>query len=209
MHTPVTERRSARHCGGNELPPFRHAHGWRAPILWRRRPFPPLAGARNSGFTLIELLVVITIISILVVASIGIYNQAQIAAWKQKSRDTARQLAVAWNARLMEEHTFPVAALTATSVAKYTDPNSLTFETTTNNMVPLTSSGSLDQNAEQRQKGMRDKWGRTFLVRLDTDYDGIVTHPVDLTSVHANVIAWSLGPNPSNPSNSWVVVWPQ
>ena len=57
--------------------------------------------ARRAGFTLVELLIVILVISILIAVGFGAFQQARNTAWKQKSRDSARQIATAWNLRLL------------------------------------------------------------------------------------------------------------
>ncbi len=162
---------------------------------------------RRSGFTLLELLSVVLILGLLISIAFGTFVQARNAAWKQKARDSARQIATAWSTRLVENRAFPSASAFTADPVYDTDPNSFTFETTTNNMAVL---NYIDQNAEQRLSGMKDKWGRFFHVRLDTNYDGTVLNPIDATSlIRANVLVWSLGPTPLYPSNSWIMVWPQ
>ncbi len=161
--------------------------------------------ARSAGFTLVELLIVILVISILIAVGFGAFQQARNTAWKQKARDSARQIATAWNLRLLEDRAFPAAAsfTNATGTA-----DEIGFETTTANMGVLNAGRIyLEQSADQRSSGMRDKWLQYFHVRLDTDYDGSIKSPYDnTTAIRANVIVWSFGPNQDN-SNNWVVVW--
>lgn len=161
---------------------------------------------RRSGFTLLELLSVLLIIGVIISIAFGAFVQARTTAWKQKARDSARQIATAWSTRLVENRAFPSASAFTADPVYDTDPNSFTFETTTNNMAVL---NYIDQNAEQRLNGMKDKWGRFFHVRLDTNYDGTVLSPLDASLIRANVLVWSLGPTPLYPSNSWIMVWPQ
>ena len=165
---------------------------------------------RSSGFTLFELLVVILIIAVLAFIGLGIYQQARNAAWKMKARDSARQIATTWNSRLIEDRKFPDgSAFCTTDHDACGLPNaldSITFETCTNNMTVL---NMLEQSADQRLAGMKDKWDRFFRVRLDTNYDGTLSSPIDSKPIRANVLVWSLGPRPTDPSNSWIMVWPQ
>lgn len=164
------------------------------------------ARCAGMGFTLIEMLAVILIIAILATIGLGLYQQARNAAWKQKARDSARQIATAWNLRLIEDHAFPATtAFVADPVYNTDAPQSITFETGTNNMMVLNSTKIyLEQNADQRKYGMKDKWGQSFHVRLDMNFDGVVTSPLDNTPIHANVVVWSLGPYPGS-TNS--LVW--
>ena len=160
------------------------------------------------------MLIVIVIISLLTAALIGVFQQVRNSAWKQKARDSARQIAVAWNIKLLDDHTFPPA----NSVYQPTAVTPLTFQTSVSNMVLLNSTKIyLEQNALQRSTnpsdsktaGMRDHWGNLFYVQLDTSYSGIVNDPIDPSkTISANVIVWSTGPNPANPASSFCVASP-
>ncbi len=164
----------------------------------------------RQGFTLLELLVVISIIGILAAVLLGSFQQARNAAWKQKARDSARQIATAWNTYCIDSHGFPAATAFTLDTTGVADANSITFATSTNNMAVLNRSQTyLEQNKTQRISGMKDKWGNYFLVRLDANYDGTISSPLDSTLIRANVMVWSLGPYPNTPANSWVMVWPQ
>ena len=162
----------------------------------------------RSGFTLIEMLVVILIICILVASTVGIYQQARNSAWKQRARDTARQIATAWNIYLIDNHAYPAT----TSFQGYGAVYSGTFQTIATNMSVLNSSKIyLEQSADQRindgNHGMMDKWGNFFYVRLDQTYTGTLQSPVDGSTINANVVVWSQGPNPSNPGSSFCLAW--
>ena len=147
-----------------------------------------------AGFTLIEMLMVVLMISILLASAIGIYWQARIFAWKETSRDSARQIAMAVNTGLMKNSDFPPA------VATLPDP----IPTTATNMAILCS--NLEQSADQRAHGRMDAWGRFFYVRLALHHDGAVRDPQhDARTIHANVAVWSLGPNPDH-TNDWIVI---
>ena len=168
----------------------------RPPTAFRIQP------SQHDGFTLMELLVVVLIIGILASASIGIYQHSRTAAWKQRARDSARQIAVAWNIKLLDDHAFPPSIsfsdINGTALPLIT--TDITFPTTTTNMAILNSTKLyLEQNANQRSinSGMIDKWGHFFNVRLDLNYDGLVQDPRDpsgATTINANVVVWSLGP---------------
>ena len=178
-----------------------HAESTSSPVRVPAHPKP----RRSSAFTLIEMLVVILIISILTAVTLGIYQQARNTAWKQKTRDSARQIATAWNVYLMDNHGFP----SATNFTLYTGtPNvEITFPSSNVNMTVLNGPKIyLEQSADQRRNGMKDKWNNPFNIRLDMNYDGMVLNPIDGTTINANVIVWSTGPSPANP-NTWVVVW--
>jgi type II secretory pathway pseudopilin PulG len=159
---------------------------------------------------MLELLVVILIIGVLAAALLSTYQQARNAAWKQKTRDSARQIATAWNTYSIENRGFPAATAFVPDPTYNTDANSITFETTTTNMAVLNASQTyLEQSTAQRRNGMTDKWGRYFHIRMDTNYNGLVSSPLDATPIRANIVVWSIGPEPSTPVKSWVMVWPQ
>ena len=158
----------------------------------------------DQGFTLIELLTVIVIITILSSVIIVAYIHARDAAWKQKTRDSARQIATAINLYMLANRAYP-------DINQIYNYNSGVFKTSSTNMMILNSSTTyLEQNAEQRvydpdhiewdgpvgvtNGGFRDKWGYYFHVQIDPTYSGTVNNPVDGSPVHANVIVWSMGP---------------
>jgi len=156
----------------------------------------------SSGFTLIEMLVVVLIISILMSVGIGAFSQARNTVWKERTRDTARQIAHAWNSRLMDDHAFP------------TGLGNGDFQTTAANMMILTNNDTaqihhayLEQSADQLAHGVKDHWGNYFNVRLDWAYTGKIQNPVDNTDIHASVLVWSLGPSPGSPQKSWIMIW--
>jgi prepilin-type N-terminal cleavage/methylation domain-containing protein len=171
-----------------------------------------------AGFTLIELLTVIVIIGIIFSSITIAYQHARTAAWKEKARDTARQLATAWNLRLQDDREWPATSANYQTVFDSADlaNNDLTFQTTPANMSLLGSTNNpqskiyFDQNADQRANGLRDHWGNLFSVRLDLDYDGQVLNPTngasDTAVIKANVVVWSTGPKPGV-KEQWVVAW--
>ena len=178
----------------------------------------PLTPGVRSGFTLVEMLVVIVVIATLIAVSVGIFAQARDNAWKQRARATARQLAVAWNQRLLDDGVFP------TITNQVTLPGisgKVVFQTTPENMQMLNINDNagfgvnksyiyMDQTADERVNGMKDHWGNGgtfFYVQWDPTYQHEVINPIDGSIVHANVMVWSLGPHPSNPTNSYCMAW--
>ena len=174
-----------------------NAHSNLQPSVFSLQPAP------KAAFTLIEMLVVIVIIGILAGASLGLYQTARTTAWKQKTRDSARQIAVAWSVYLIDNHNFPPASSFQGS------SGNITFQTLATNMSMLNSAKIyLEQSADQRMNGMKDKWGAFFNVTLDGSYGGTVPDPTDNTkTINANVVVWSTGPSPANKSSSYCVSW--
>ena len=169
--------------------------------------------SRRVAFTLIELLAVMLIICFLIAAIGSAYMHARKVAWKEKARDTGRQLAAAWNIRLADDHEFPITALVDTTPVNETGETvrDVDFDTTPTNMVILNVNINnrtyFEQNADQRVNGLRDKWKQLFHVRLDANYSGKIAHPVLTgTVVRANVIVWSDGARPGVPKEA-IVVW--
>lgn len=159
---------------------------------------------RKRGFTLLEMLVVILIIVILIAIAFSTFASVRLQAWRAKSRDLARQIAHAWNQRLLVYREFPQAAIDLQDAQTdeprdfaYSDPYHLailnTNRTVGNLFIEL-------KNLERDSRGLRDKWGDLYKVRLDTDYNGLVQHPFSNIQVRASVIVWSdrFG-NPSGP----------
>lgn len=172
---------------------------------------------KDSGFTLMELLVVIVIIGVIFSSITIAYQHARTAAWKEKARDTARQLATAWNLRLQDDREWPaVTAFVRDPIYDAGTMTEITIQSTPDNMSLLCSTNNpqakvyFDQNAEQRVQGLRDHWGNVFHVRLDLNYDGQVRNPTngasDTAVIQANVVVWSTGPKPQL-KDQWVVVW--
>jgi len=157
---------------------------------------------------------VILIIGILAAALIGLYQQSRNAAWKERARDSARQIAIAWNLKLMDDHAFPssVSFKDINGAVLPLNTTEITFPSSSTNMAVLNSTKIyLEQSAEQRSinSGMKDKWGNYFNVRLDLNYDGMVKDPRDpsgATLINANVVVWSQGPY--NNTNSYCVASP-
>ena len=163
---------------------------------------------RCRGFTLMEMLAVIVIICILMTVSMGVYKQVRNVAWKGKTRDSARQIATAWNLSLLENQSFPLAALAPVGTVS---GSYLTFQTTTNTMMILNSSKIyLEQSADQKRNGMKDKWGHCFNVQIDQNYGGTVEDPANPSApkINANVVVWSYGPNGPGDTNNYCVASP-
>ena len=163
------------------------------------------------------MLAVVLIISILATIGFGTFQQARNAAWKQKARDSARQIATAVNLYLMDHRAFPSNTT-----------GSATFQTTKENMAFLNSSVVdtkvriyLDQDTAQRLNGMNDRWGNPFNVQMDVNFTGSVPNPLagcpnQPDTLNANVVVWSWGPKQKAwdagasqdlRQNSWCVAW--
>jgi prepilin-type N-terminal cleavage/methylation domain-containing protein len=164
----------------------------------------------RQAFTLMEMMVVIVIIGILAAVLLSTFQAARNAAWKQKARDGARQIATAWNTYCIDQRGFPASTAFTLDPTYNTDAAAVTFETSVTNMAVLNARVTyLEQNKDQRLNGMKDKWGRYYHVRLDANYDGTVKSPIDNSIIRANVMVWSLGPHPNDTAKSWIMVWPQ
>lgn len=183
---------------------------------------------RRRGFTLVEVLTALLIVSIMITLAIGAFIRARNNAWRERARETARQLATAWNLRLVDDGRFPDPATAPfdTSVtppaAATADPNSLTFATTALNMAFVSETnycGNLqyhvyfEQTKAQRRAayeaggqdlGLRDHWNGYFFVRLDVanggsgNYDGVIKNPRP---------AAYRPPNETDDIHASVVVW--
>jgi len=156
----------------------------------------------GRGFTLIELLAVILIIGILISIAFGAFAGVRQQAWRAKSRDLARQLSHAWNQHLLANREFPQG------VPLYSDAVHLAML----NAGRTNGTYFLDLKKEERANGLKDKWGALYKVELDTDYDGLVTHPFSNVQVRASVIVWSErfgpnGPQANDKPEDDMVVW--
>ena len=168
-----------------------------------------------GGFTLFEVLATMLIIAILMAALVGGLNGARQMAWRTKTRDTARQLAGAWNLYLNDNRAFPKAG-------ELGDPAPGGFWATMANLDVLNKDRIyIELSAEERESfgrqggGLIDKWGNHFGFALDLDYDGMVENPApevygdreaDYAKVRASALAWSQGQTPEN-KRKWIVQW--
>ena len=176
--------------------------------------FSPAAHrARRRAFTLIEMLAAITIICLLIGVAVSAFAAARTAAWKNKARATARQLAAAWNLRLQADARFPIdAPITPPYPGGSSD---WSFDSTANNMSVLNSNANnvvyfeqntTEQSANGAVNGLRDHWGNFYHVILDANYDGQITLPSNAGGglIQANVVVWSTGPGPTK---DVVIAW--
>ena len=180
--------------------------------------FSPAAHpARRRAFTLIEMLAAIAIICLLIGVAVSAFAAARTAAWKNKARATARQLAAAWNLRLQADGRFPDHTLfdpadpdpSAGSYAGYdwkfstTAANMSILNSNANNVVYFEQNGT-EQSANGQVNGLRDHWGNYYHVILDFNYDGQILNPIDNSPIQANVVVWSTGPGPTK---DVVIAW--
>jgi len=191
---------------------------------------------RKTAFTLAEVLVALVVIGILATLGVGSYWKARDTAWREKTRDTAHQLAIAWNMRLVDDGQFPAPSMFDNTIVpkiplansgnvqqqlsgpySWSDGNGNSgkaqiFASTVPNMAQVCVSSNnvqrriyFEQSAAARTNGLLDHWGNYFYVALDTSYIGTIASPTNTaTVIHANVLVWSTGKTPSNPS-SWIV----
>ncbi len=198
------------------------AHGPR-PTADCRLPTANCRGGRR-GFTLVELLAVILIMALLVGLTLSGLRAARIKAWRVKARDTARQLAQAWNLYLQDTREFPPPA-----AFEKDDQYGATsgFPTSKANLAILNETlNYIELSAEELDDyGLRDKWKRPFYFILDNGdngdvaYDGFIKNPAlepdsELDAkeklVRGNALAWSRGEAPGVIKENryqWVVQW--
>ncbi len=171
------------------------------------------AAAGRAGFTLVEMLVVILIVAILISAVFGGLTAARQTAWRTRARDTARQIVQAWNLHLNDYREFPDAKKFSDALAEGG------YAASAGNLALLNADGKiyLELAEEDREHGLKDKWGHPMGFNIDFDYDGKVANPApeafetgkavkEMEQVLATSIAWSKGPNPAI-KKKWVVQW--
>lgn len=140
----------------------------------------------RHGFTLLEMIVVITIIAIL----LGI-STAMLAGMKQKgqaavTRDTAKQLAEAWTRHLQMLGEWPAAIQsTAEGTAHEANAAHLKILNQMKGDTPALGYYFLELSKEEKENGLKDKWGTVFALWFDTDYDGLIPHPHPPKEAHA------------------------
>ena len=156
-------------------------------------------GGRASGrlgFTMVEMLAVLAIITILMNISAVAVGGAKRAAQRTRTRDTARQLVVAWTSYLMDERSFPdeskfkdkkgdyfqasaynIGALLNTTYNSKGEPytnSKIYFETSE---TECERSGKAP-NFSYAGTGVLDDWKAPLLFTLDFDLDGKIENPL-------------------------------
>lgn len=149
----------------------------------------------KAGFTLVEMLVVLLIISILMGITSTAISGAKQSARRTRTRDTARQLVVAWSAYLVEERAFPdaskfrdaddgdcfkataynIGALLNTTYNSKGEPFTHIYYETTE--TECERSGT-SPNFQFKGTGILDDWKEPLIFTLDFDLDGQVENPV-------------------------------
>ena len=160
----------------------------------------------EGAFTLMEMLVVIAIMGTLAGLLLTAVNSAREAARKAKARDSAHQLANAWEALLLDRRDFPDTSITemdpdtvkilGTTTTAY-NRSRIYMEFATNELA----NGFLDPWGERMSNNGESGWeNRRYRAAVDNGqgndagqaYDGQVTLPSG-EIVNRSAVAWSCG----------------
>jgi prepilin-type N-terminal cleavage/methylation domain-containing protein len=165
----------------------------------------PIAYSRRSGFTLIELLVVISIIAILAGLLFPAVQGALEAAKKTQAKNDATQIATAITAYMGEYGKLPTGSGSGNLNGDNTLVNILSGQDETANPrkitfleVPNAKNGAngAEGSGGAFSSGYKDPWKNVYEVRVDDDYDEVITDTPDGSQVRKSVIVWSKG-NPA------------
>ncbi len=204
-------------------------------LMIAARPFnlPPLMShppsARAAAFTLIELLVVIAIIAVLMGLAFPAYQKVQDSAKRVSAKNDITQIVTAVNAFYTEYGQYPCGAQSGADAMDYytgnnTDKKNLfdalrvPFPSTPPALNPrgivfLQPAGVKSDVAGQRRSGIGgdgvyyDPWGGTYRVKMDNNYNGLLTNPYDANtgagfgSVNLGVMALSPGKDKKGPDD--------
>lgn len=183
--------------------------------------FPFLAFQRFSvsAFTLFELLIVIAIIAILGGLAFPAYQGVTDRAKKVQAKNDVTQIVTAVNAFYTEYGLYPS---TYSPEMTYDGANGNTNDKLFNALrgqdasvnprnIQFISPPSVKDNTKPRS-GISgsdgqwyDPWGKPYVVRMDTNFDNVVTNPYSKNAgfspnLNATVIAWCFGPNSQSDS---------
>jgi prepilin-type N-terminal cleavage/methylation domain-containing protein len=174
----------------------------------------------RRAFTLIELLVVISIIAILMTLLFPAVSSAIYAARKTQAKNDATQIATAINAYVSEYGKMPATGSDQVNDQKLmnTLAGATTDETNPRGIVflevPKAKSGKNGAEATGSggyTSGYFDPWQKLYEIRLDDNYDNVITSGPDGDEVRKTVIVWSKGDpqRTSDYSNSqkWIKSW--
>jgi len=193
-----------------------------SPISDRRFPISDFRRndrANAQAFTLIELLVVISIIIILMGLLFPAFKGVQDQARKTQAKNDLMQIVTAVNAFYTEYGQYPCGAQGGDDSADFftandTDRKNLFDELRVpfpNTPPSLNPKGVVfyqppvvkNDTAGQRKGGVGsdgvvyDPWGTAYRVKLDNNYNGVITNPyaknAGFAAINVGVIAWSFG----------------
>jgi prepilin-type N-terminal cleavage/methylation domain-containing protein len=168
------------------------------------------------GFTLIELLVVITVIAVLLGLLFPVFRGVQERAKKLQARNDLTQIVTAVNAFSTEYGKYPVpdgidadgytVGDTGTSSRDVFDAlRGVTSSLNPRRIAFINPPEVKDRNRPRSgvvpapNGQFYDPWGRPYVLRMDTDYDGQIPNPYTADSgagpdrIRQGAIAWSLG----------------
>ncbi|MBA3962704.1 MAG: type II secretion system protein [Chthoniobacterales bacterium] len=180
---------------------------------------------RARAFTLIELLVVITIIAILMGLLFPAFKGVQTQAKRTQAKNDLTQLVNGINAYYTEYGKYPILSSDPTPDATFgeSDPKtSLLMDVLradsqarddpagVNNLNPkriqfvqwpIAKDFSQPRNGIGMDGQPYDPWGKTYIVRIDADYDNAIQNPYTASTgagfnpIGSGCIAWSFGPD--------------
>ena len=159
---------------------------------------------KNIAFTLIEMLVVMVIIVVLVGLLFPVVQMAKTQAEQSRARESVNQMAAAFRAYFVEIGRCP-SPPAAAFYSGGAPAGSADFYLTTN--IFANSSGitfydysTKDVVSNATYNGLLvDPWKNAYRCRMDTNYTGSVTDPLDPSLVlQWSYAIWSMGPDGTN-----------
>ncbi len=177
---------------------------------------------RARAFTLIELLVVITIIAILMGLLFPAFKGVQTQAKRTQAKNDLTQLVNGINAYYTEYGKYPILSTDPTPDATFgeSDPkaslvmdvlradNQARDNPANDNLNPkriVFVQWPVAKDLSNPRSGIGsdgqpyDPWGRTYIIRIDADYNSAVSNPytggAGFDPISAGCVAWSFGPD--------------
>ena len=177
-----------------------------------------------KAFTLIELLVVITIIAILMALLFPAFKGVQTQAKRTQAKNDLTQLVTGINAYYTEYGKYPLLSSDPTPDATFgesdpktsvlmdvlradtinrDDPNGYNLNPKRIQFVqwPIAKDFTNPRSGIGSDGQPYDPWGKTYIVRIDADYDNSVQNPYTASTgagfnpIGSGCIAWSFGPD--------------
>lgn len=169
----------------------------------------------TSSFTLLELLVAIAIIAILLGLAFPVFQGVQEQARRLQAKNDLVQIVNALNAYLIEYGRYPLTpsppadvtyGVTTTNDQLFNILRAITVSENPRRIVFLAPPDVKNPNQPRSGIGTAapsvgqyfDPWGKSYLVRLDADYDNQVRNPYaqgagSAPYLRSSAIAWSFG----------------